>query len=227
MFERTVGWIKDYFQAARWLGHSFIFKVPPKHYLGHIVEGKDPIILIPGYLGKWNFLKMIADPLSRLGHPIYVLEHLGFNTKDIHKSAKIIRELIDEKKLKNVTFIAHSKGGLIGKHFLAFDNQDNAVKELIAVATPWGGSHAAKLFPHKTARELYPHSEAIRTLKHRSDVNDKIVSIIGFYDNHVWPTESCLLEGAKKNIKVDTYGHHTIIFNKKVVDLIVKEVEKI
>ena len=171
------------------------------------------------------FLKAIADPLSLKGHPIYTLEHLGYNTKTIHHSAKLIRELIDNEKLQNVVIIAHSKGGLIGKHILAFNNLDGKIKKLIAIATPFGGSHAAKLIPHKPAKELHPKSEIIKTLQAIKNVNSKIVSIFGVFDNHVWPRSSCVLDGAK-NIETNAYGHHKILFNKKVRDIIITEVEE-
>ncbi len=226
MIKRIHEWIKDYSHAIHAHAHSVITKKPPKHYLGHIVEGKKPIILIPGYLEKWNFLRALADPLSLKGHPVYILRNLGYNARDIHFSARVVRELIDEKKLKDVILIAHSKGGLIGKHLLAFDNNDGTVKKLIAVATPWAGSQAAKFIPHKSSKELHPHNEAIRALKQKVEVNHKIVSIYGIFDNHVWPTASCHLDGAK-NVEVNTHGHHTILFDKKVVNLIDKEVEGI
>ncbi len=198
---------------------------PPEHYLGYTKEGKAPIVLIPGVYEKWHFLKAFADSLSLMGHPIYVMEHLGYNTKAIHHSAKLIRELINEKKLHNVIILAHSKGGLIGKHLLAFDNADGEVIKLIAIATPWKGSNIVKIIRHKSFKELHPESEIIKKLHEQSRVNRMIVSIFGEFDNHVWPTESCRLEGAK-NIEVNIYGHHKILFDKRVHDIVIAEVEK-
>ena len=226
MLRKIHGWIKDYLHATYTHLHTIIIKEPPKHFLGHIITGKKPIILIPGYLEKWNFLSKIANPLSHVGHPIYVVKNLGYNTNEVHFSAELIHELIRENSLKNIILISHSKGGLIGKYLLSFKNEDGAIEKLIAVATPWAGSHAAKLIPHKSAKELRPNSEILEKLNIQSKVNHKIVSIYGIYDNHVWPTKSCYLDGAK-NIEVDTYGHHTILFGNDVVKIIEKEVEAI
>ena len=219
-------WIRDYLYAIHGHGLVFIHKNPPKHYLGHAVEGKKAIVLIPGVLEKWHFLKAIADPLSLKGHPIYVLEHLGYNTKEIHHTAESVREFIDKEKLKDVVIIAHSKGGLIGKHLLNFHNKDEKIKKVIAIASPFGGSHAVKFMPHKMFKELSPHSQTIKELSEKKEFNHKIVSIFGIFDNHVWPESSCRLGGAK-NIEVHTHGHHRILFDKKVQDIIVSEVEKI
>ena len=218
-------WVKDYLHAAHKQSWAFIYRKPPGHYLGHIVEGKRPIILIPGVFEKWHFLKFIADPLSLKGHPIYALEHIGYNTKEIRHTANLVQELIKEKGLKNVIIIAHSKGGLIAKYILAFHNQDKRVEKAIAIATPFGGSHITKLIPHKAVKELAPEHEIIRTLSEKKVVNKKILSIFGVFDNHVWPESSCRLEGAK-NIQVQVHGHHKILFDKQVREIIISEVEK-
>ncbi|MBI4114904.1 MAG: alpha/beta fold hydrolase [Candidatus Niyogibacteria bacterium] len=222
--KKAAYWVHDYLYALHMHSHAFLIRKQPGHYLGHVKEGKTPIVLIPGVYGKWNFLKAFADPLSRAGHPMYVLEHLGYNAKEIHHSAKLVRELIDEKKLHNVIILAHSKGGLIGKHVLAFDNVDDRVKKVIAIATPWKGSNIVKIFRHKSFTELHPESEIIKKLHAQNHVNHKIVSIFSEFDNHVWPTESCRLEGAK-NIQVEVWGHHKILFNRNVRDIVIKEVE--
>lgn len=218
-------WTEDYLHLVHKQSWAFIYRKPPSHYLGHIIKGKKPIIIIPGVYEKWHFLKYISDPLSLEGHPIYVLEHIGYNLMSIDHTAKLIRELIEEKDLKNVIIISHSKGGLIGKYILGFYNQDHRVEKLITVATPFKGSHIVKFIPNMTTRELAPESDIIKTLSEKEEVNHKIVSIFGVFDNHVWPESSCSLEGAK-NIQVDVYGHHKILFDKRVKEIIISEVEK-
>lgn len=219
-------WVRDYLYAIH--GHSLVFihKDPPKHYLEHIINGKNPIILIPGVFEKWHFLKAIADPLSLRGHPVYVLEHLDYNTKEIHHTAESIREFIDKEKLREVIIIAHSKGGLIGKHLLNFHNKDEKIKKVIAIASPFGGSYITRFIPNKAIKELSPYSKIIKELTGKKEFNHKIISIFGVFDNHVWPESSCRLEGAK-NIEVHTHGHHRILFDKKVRDIIVSDLENI
>lgn len=218
-------WIADYLHAIHRMGHVFIVQKPPAHYLGYTKENKAPIILIPGMFSKWNFLKSIADPLSLKGHPIYVLGHLGYNTQEIHHASKLVHDFIEEKGLDKIIVVSHSKGGLVGKHVLAFHNRQNKVKKLITIATPFGGSEIAKIAPLKSVRELVPESEIIQTLQQKKEVNNKIVSIFGVFDNHVWPESSCRLEGAK-NIQVNAYGHHKILASKEVVEAVLVEVEK-
>ena len=216
-------WVKDYLHLVQGHWRMFKYKEPPKHYLGLVVKGKAPIILIPGVHSTWPFLKPIADKLSLLGHAIYILPRLGYNTFEISASAKIVRDLIEEKDLINVIIIAHSKGGLIGKKVLITHNKDNRVKKLIAIATPFGGSEIVKYLPLKHLKDLYSQNKAILSLQKHTKTNSKIVSIYGLWDNHVWPTESCRLIGAK-NIKVNVLGHHKILNSRQVLKAIKKEV---
>ncbi len=221
---KLIHWVRDYLHAAKGHGLAFLSRRPPIHYLGYIEEGRAPIVLIPGIYAKWHFLKAIADPLSNLGHPIYIVDKLGYNAREIPDGAKLVQELIDEKNLRNVIIIAHSKGGLIGKYILARHNKDSRVRKMIAIATPFGGSCLAHLIPHRAAKELAPESGIICELNEEKDVNRLIVSIFGLFDNHVWPTLSCQLDGAK-NIQVPVYGHHKILFNKETLDMVLKETE--
>ena len=221
MVKKLAKWVEDYLYMAK--GHAFMFHKTPKHYLGHVIENKLPVILIPGVTTKWQFLKAVADPISLKGHPVYVVEKLGYNIKSIDDSAKLVRELIDEKDLHNVIVIAHSKGGLIAEYLLTFHNEDNRVKKAITIATPFLGSHAVRFLPGKVFKELSPESEMIKKLNADTAINHKIVSIYGEYDNHVWPTGNCRLEGAK-NIQVNVFGHHKILFNKEVHKIVLDEV---
>jgi triacylglycerol lipase len=105
-FKRITHWVHDYLHMLHKQSNAFLMRKPPEHYLGCIKEGKAPIILIPGVYEKWHFLKAFADSLSLAGHPIYLLEHLGYNTKAIHHSAKLIEELINEKDLQGIIVLA-------------------------------------------------------------------------------------------------------------------------
>lgn len=215
-------WVADYIHMLRGGTRMVIHRNPPDHYLGHVVTGKNPVILLPGVFSTWSFLKKISDPVSLMGHPTYVIPNLGYNLKSIPDSAHAVRRLIDEYDLRQAILLAHSKGGLIGRHLLSYHNKDGRVKKMIAVASPFGGSRIGRFLPGKALHELDPESQAIKEMHSESHANEKIVSIYGTFDNHVWPGESSILEGAK-NIQVDVYGHHKILFDPKVKEIILSE----
>lgn len=155
--------ISDYVYAIRKQVDSIIFPKPPAHYLNRSANGKNPVILIPGVFEKWNFLKTIADRLSLAGHSIYILNRLGYNTKEISWSAELVHKFIGENNLKDVVIVAHSKGGLIGKYVMVFYNKQEEVKKMIAIAAPFGGSNIVKFVPYKVLN-LSPNSNDVNSI---------------------------------------------------------------
>lgn len=225
---KIIDWTIDYLYAIK--GHTLMFfrRNPPKHYLGHIVVGKNPVIIIPGVFGRWGGgVKPLADFISLQGHPVYIVPNLGINIYDIPTSAKILRELIDQEKITKAIIVGHSKGGLIGKYFLAHENGDNAVAGVVAIATPFSGSTISKLVPHRAVKEMAIDSKMIHYLNSLTDVNQKIVSIIPEFDNHVWHPKGSFLEGALANIYVETRGHHLVVGDKNVYPEVLKAIERL
>lgn len=236
---------------ARGAAAMYWHKHPPAHYLDFMLPDHTPVILLPGLLEKWGFMKNLGDYLSRQGHPVHIVPQLGYNIVDIPSAAKtvqfflrhllpgkkhsipllpekaqLIRELIDRHALDRVVFVAHSKGGLIGKYYMVHHNHDNRVKGLVAVATPFNGSKLAKLVPHDSFREMREGQKILHDLEVHKAVNQRIVSIFPKFDNHIWAKDASYLEGAE-NICLDTHGHHKVLFNKETKLLIVKAVEKL
>ncbi len=220
-------WIKDYAHLFHYGTIMYFRRTPPKHYLGHVIDGKIPVIILPGVFGRWAFLKPIADHISLLGHPVYIVPKLGNNIGDIPSSAKKVREVIEENNLKNVIIVGHSKGGLISKHVLVYENADGRTKGAVAIATPFHGSSVGKFVPHYSIRELSLDSAIIKDLESHTSVNDKIISIIPQYDNHVWHEQGSHLAGALANIQVETIGHHKVLNDKKVWAKVVEWIEKL
>ncbi|MFA6414801.1 MAG: hypothetical protein WC217_00225 [Candidatus Paceibacterota bacterium] len=245
-------WLIDYGYMFRGTLATVIYHEPPKHYLGHVVEGKTPIILVPGILGRWSFMKHLGDRLSLQGHPVYIVPKLGYNVYSVPTSAKILRslvvhvvpglghvlpktergaehiaELIKKENLSGVILVAHSKGGLVGKYMLAHHNADNSVLGMVAIATPFSGSAMAKLVPHDSFQELRTDSKVIRDLEEHRAVNSRIISIIPEYDNHVWAERGSFLEGAAENIEVPVKGHHKVVFSDAVLQAVLASVEKL
>ncbi|MDO8560772.1 MAG: alpha/beta hydrolase [bacterium] len=227
MVLNLINWIRDYAHLTKGGVLMYWHSSPPEHYLGFVIEGKNSLIILPGILNKWAFMKQLADTLSREGHPVYIIPQLKNNVFDIPSSAKKVRELIDLENIKDAIIVAHSKGGLIGKYLLAFNNADNRVKGMVAIATPFSGSILAKLIPHKAFRELVPGSKVVEELKLNGEVNKKIISVMPVYDNHVWAEEGSRLDGALDNVVLGVKGHHKIVFDKKVIDVIKGSIEKL
>lgn len=248
---KIVYWLIDYIHLTRGVVAMYWHKHPPSHYLDFILPDHTPVILLPGLLEKWGVMKNMGDYLSRQGHPVYIVPQLGYNIVNIPSAAKTvrffllhilpgrkhsvpflpeavqhIRELVDKHNLERVVFVAHSKGGLIGKYYMVHHNRDGRVKGLVAIATPFTGSKLAKLVPHDSFREMREGEKIINDLESHHAVNHKIISIFPKFDNHIWAKDSSFLEGAE-NICLNTYGHHKVLFNKQTKQLILDSIEKL
>lgn len=249
--KKIMSWVSDYGYMVRGATTSIFYNKPPKHYLEYTVKGKVSVILVPGILGKWGFMKNLGDKISLAGHPVYIVPELGYNvysipssakmlrsvvshifsnkghtTPDVSRGAKSVKNIIEKHKLEGVVLVAHSKGGLIGKYLLAHQNSDNKVLGMVSIATPFSGSAMAKLLPLDPIRELLKDSKVLIDLEKHNEVNHKIISIYPEYDNHVWSENGSRLDGAH-NIEVPVRGHHRVIFDKKVQDIVLKSIEKI
>lgn len=224
---RIKDWIVDLLYAAYGATKMYIYRKPPKHYLDYVIDGKNPVIIIPGYLARWAVMKSISDDVSKLGHPVYVLPHLGNNMKDIPSSAKIVYDLISEKNLKNVIIVGHSKGGLIGKYLMVHFDKDQKVVGMITIGTPHMGSNLASYFKFIKSNEFHPTHQIIKELTGYPEVNKRIITISASFDNFVWHENKTILNGALDNLHVAVAGHNRLIFDNEVKEKVIASIEKL
>ncbi len=209
---------------------GLVYINPPKHYKEFVIEGRVPVILISGVLSRWSFLKNLGDKISKDGHAVFVIKQLKYNLFSIPKSAEIVHAAVEEIKkempeFRKAVIVAHSKGGLIGKYFLVHFNKGGEVSKMISIATPYSGSAMAALLPLDPIKELHHDSALIKDLQSHKSVNHLVTSLVPEYDNHVWSESKSFLEGAH-NIEVPVRGHHKIVYDKSVQELILSELKK-
>src|SRR5258708_5858102 len=231
--KKTHTWLKEIVQIFHGAVIMNIYTEPPRHYLGYTIAGKVPVILIPGILGKWGYMKELGDKLSLRGHPVYIIPELEMNIFSIPFSAKMLRALviravptpfhvqprvikgaetvrkfIEQKNLKGAIIVAHSKGGLIGKYLLSHYNPDHRVLGMVTISTPFAGSALAKFIPHQAFKELKTDSEIIADLERHKKTNSQIISVFPEFDTHIWSKSGSYLQGAADNIQVPVGGHN-------------------
>ena len=178
-----------------------------------------PVVLLAGVFEPWSLLRPSALALSAAGHPVHVVASLGYNRAPIETAAASVMAHILEHDLRGVILVAHSKGGLVGKHVLAVDDTEGRVDRLVAVATPFGGSTLAPLVPSRTVRALGPAAATIVTLAANLEVNARITSIFGDYDPHI--PEGSTLMGAT-NVEIPIVGHFRLLSDRRVVAAVVE-----
>ncbi|CAN5151005.1 hypothetical protein BH11ACT3_BH11ACT3_22020 [soil metagenome] len=182
-----------------------------------------PVVVIPGVYETWHFLRPIADELSRRGHPVFVIPTIRRNTRPIPETAATIAGEVTRLGLHDAAVVAHSKGGLVGKHLMAFDDPEGRIGRLVAVATPFAGSAMAKWMPVRTLRAFLPGDPVIQSLNAQLALNARITSIYPRFDSHI--PEGSRLEGAH-NVEVDTIGHFRILGVAATLSAVVDAVER-
>jgi pimeloyl-ACP methyl ester carboxylesterase len=179
-------------------------------------------VILPGVYETWHFLRPIADELNRRGHPVHVVHAMGFNRDAIPATAAVVAREIAALDLHGVALVAHSKGGLIGKHVLAYDDPDGRVDRLVAVATPFGGSRLARYAMGRTLRAFLPADPVIRGLAAELAVNARITSVYPRFDPNI--PEGSRLEGAT-NVEIPIVGHFRILTAAEALAAVVDAVE--
>ena len=214
---RGWAWLQDYAYVAYWQVHGFLFRDDPAPYLQAAGREDQPVLLIPGIYEKWQFLKPIADDLRQAGHPVHVVEPLGYNRGTVAKMAELVSAYLAAANVQNVTIVAHSKGGLIGKYAMTMPGAAGRIARMVAINTPFSGSVYARFFLVPSIRALSPSNSALRSLAAELSVNHRITSVYSSFDPHI-PGGS-ELPGAE-NIELDLMGHFRIIGDSKVLKVI-------
>ncbi|PJJ71986.1 PGAP1-like protein [Diaminobutyricimonas aerilata] len=179
------------------------------------------VLLIPGVYETWQFMRPIADRLVELGHPVHALDALGYNRRSIRDSASLGQAYLRKRDLTDVVIVAHSKGGLIGKHMMAVNDRERRVAKMVTVNTPFSGSPLARIAVGRTLREFRPAGETVRLLSKELEVNSRITSISSKQDPFV-PPDTSLTGG--ENLRVPIVGHFRPLGNPEVIREVVSRV---
>ncbi len=207
-------WGADYRYAVRAQGRGLVSRQVPDGYRSGTLP---PVVLIAGVLEPWTLLRPVADRLNAAGHQVHVIPELAYNVITVAEAAELASGVLAARELRDVILVAHSKGGLVGKQMLATD-VEGRIRQLIAIATPFGGSTLARLIPSPTIRALRPEDATILDLAGRLELNSRITSIYPAFDPHI--PEGSRLPGAT-NVEVPAMGHFRVLGDPDVLDAVV------
>jgi len=175
-----------------------------------------PVVILPGVYETWQFMRLIADHLNWMGHPVHLLTELGYNNRSIPETAVIAQRYLDLNDLRDVVLVAHSKGGLVGKQMMVGDGAGR-IAQLIAVNSPFGGSPLARWSPNPTLRAFSPKDVTLTALAANLEANSRITSIYSRRDPLI-PGGS-RLEGAT-NIELPMVGHFRPLASRELLVVI-------
>ncbi|WP_235507973.1 triacylglycerol lipase [Agromyces sp. Soil535] len=203
-------WARDYAYAA-WRQLAFLgaYRSPAAWRTGD--PAKPEVVLLPGVYEHWSFLRPLGDAVNDAGHRVAVVHGLGPNRRPIVETSERLARALGRVRVPEAgrVIVAHSKGGLIGKHLL-LDGRGDALGVLgvVAICTPFSGARRARLFTDPSIRALLPGDETIVMLGTAASVNSRVVSIFGNFDPHI--PDGSALDGAT-NMRVPVAGHFRVL----------------
>lgn len=221
LLRRGGAWGLDYLYVAYWQVHAFLFPADHRLFLEGTAPGAAPVVLIPGIYETWQFLHPVAERLHAAGHPVHVVKGLGYNHGSVPAMAQVVARYLEEKDLRGVLLVAHSKGGLIGKYVMSASDQAWRVERMTAINTPFSGSVYARFAPLRSLRDFSPGNAGLLKLASNLEINRRIVSVYSVFDPHI-PGGS-FLEGAV-NIKLEAMGHFRPIGDPRLLALVEEQV---
>ena len=207
----ALGWMARDYAYAGWhqLAVFGAGREPAKWRTGD--PEKPQVVLLPGVYEHWSFLRRLGDSLNADGHRVVVVHGMRANRKPIAETAARVARALARVAPSPAgrVIVAHSKGGLIGKHVLIDDEGELlGIRGLVAICTPFAGARRARLFGDPSIRALLPSDETIVMLGNAASVNGRIVSVFGTFDPHV--PDGSALEGAI-NVRVPVPGHFRLL----------------
>lgn len=201
-------WALDYAYVLRWQALHVLRPVDPARYADPPGPHRSPLLVLPGILETWDFLRPLVEALYERGHPVHVVADLGRNRGPVPEMAECVERYLQERELTSVVIVAHSKGGLIGKHVMSLGPCGSRVDAMVTVNTPFGGSRHARLIPTRAIRIFRPGDPTLLALTEAVAVNPRITSIASRWDPHI--PEGSALVGAT-NVTLDVLGHFRVI----------------
>jgi predicted alpha/beta hydrolase family esterase len=172
-----------------------------------------PIVMLPGYTENAGALYWFARKLRRRGFRPFLIDFPS-TFSPIDKNVAFLRHKVvtirRETGCERVAIVAHSMGGVVARAFLLSD-PDHGVLTLIALASPFRGTHIARLGAFMRLGESVIDMSPASPFAHRflpsARASAPIRVIIGEQENIVSPPWSCVLPDCDVHLLSVPVGH--------------------
>jgi predicted alpha/beta hydrolase family esterase len=172
-----------------------------------------PIVMLPGYTENAGALFWFACKLRRRGFRPFLVDFPSTFSR-IDSNVAFLRQTILEIRRatgnERVAIVAHSMGGVVARALLLSD-PDHSVITLIALASPFRGTHMARLGAFMRLGESVIDMSPASPFAHRfvpsARATVPIRVIIGEQENVVSPPWSCVLPGCEVHLLSVPVGH--------------------
>lgn len=193
--------------AASVVGVALLRRDPPVRPVEQDRSG--PVLLVPGYGGSTEALKVLGSALEADGRDVRIVETAGSGTGDLRERAaeldRAVEAALEETGSPSVDIVGYSAGGLVLRLYVADLGGGSTVRRAITLASPHHGTDLASLSGTlgasacpKACEQLDPDSALLRRLNARdeSPAGPVWVALWTENDQTVVPPTSGELEGA-------------------------------
>lgn len=169
----------------------------------HVGGSKGPVVVIMGFTGLGPRIASLTY-FKKRGFETYVI-NFGFQTWSVEYYRERLRKFVEDKHLKNVTFVGFSMGGIIATSYSQNSNWKNT-KKVITVVSPFYGSDKTWLAPLSSgAKDLAVGSKMLSDIRKSGAPRGKLVSVFAAWDDLVYKNGVGLKNS--KVIKLEVGGH--------------------
>lgn len=215
---------KYYLYPAKWCNLTLNSNIP----------ADTAILLVHGYCrhqGDWLWMRR---QLAQLNLPLFCvnLQPALAAIPEITKSSlpKKIASIIEQTKCKNIIVVAHSMGGLVSSYYSEFLDDQNLIKAIITIGTPYYGTKVSIIGAGKNAVDMCPGSNFLTELHvplHKSQKN--YYQICSKFDNIIFPWQSALFDNTPhaRQYVLPLEAHLCMLHSHEVADQLKKWIKEL
>jgi hypothetical protein len=194
-------------------------------FIGDVEAAGTPILLVHGMVDNRSIFTLLRRGLRRRGfHRVLTLNYSPL-TRDVRIAATglatRVEQLCEETGFERIHVIGHSLGGLIARYYVQRLGGDARVHTLVTLGTPHGGTRAARVVPHRLARQLCPGSDLIRELAEPAPgCRTRFLAVWSDLDQMITPKRNARIDhpdlGAR-NMLIRGVGHMSLPIHRRAV----------
>lgn len=198
-------------------------------FVGDVEAAGTPILLVHGMVDNRSIFTLLRRGLRRRGfHRVVTLNYSPL-TRDVRLAATNlatrVEELCAETGFERIHVIGHSMGGLIARYYVQRLGGDARVHTLVTLGTPHAGTRAARLVPHRLARQLRPDSDLVTELAEpASTCRTRFLAVWSDLDQLMVPKRNARVDHPDldaRNVMVRGVGHMSLPIHRRTVHEIV------
>ena len=193
--------------------------------VGDVEASGTPILLVHGMVDNRSIFTVLRRGLRRRGFRRVLAINYSPLTSDVRLAATNlatrVEQICAETGFERIHLIGHSMGGLVARYYVQRLDGDARVHTLVTLGTPHGGTKAARLIPHRLARQLRPDSELVAELcEPAPDCATRFLAVWSDLDQMMVPKRAARIDHADldaRNVLVRGVGHMSLPIHRRTV----------